>query len=107
MSASLDNAEYVALRDRGLRLDLTRGKPSPEQLDLIEFPEGDDYLAADGTDCRNYGGLTGLDRGHKDDRDHHPEQDRRPDDGIDAHFVRPMNHGHTHSGCTGDNADGR
>jgi DNA-binding transcriptional MocR family regulator len=60
MSASLDNAEYVALRDRGLRLDLTRGKPSPEQLDLIEFPEGDDYLAADGTDCRNYGGLTGL-----------------------------------------------
>ena len=60
MSASLDNAEYVALRDRGLRLDLTRGKPSPEQLDLIEFPEGNDYLAADGTDCRNYGGLTGL-----------------------------------------------
>jgi DNA-binding transcriptional MocR family regulator len=60
MSASLDNAEYGALRDRGLRLDLTRGKPSPEQLDLIEFPEGDGYLAADGTDCRNYGGLTGL-----------------------------------------------
>jgi Aspartate amino-transferase len=60
MSVTLDNAEYAALRDRGLRLDLTRGKPSPEQLDLLAFPADEDYTAADGTDCRNYGGLTGL-----------------------------------------------
>lgn len=60
MSATLDNAEYTALRDRGLRLDLTRGKPSAAQLDLVEFPECDDFRAADGTDCRNYGGLAGL-----------------------------------------------
>jgi DNA-binding transcriptional MocR family regulator len=60
MSVSLENTEYVTLRDRGLRLDLTRGKPSPQQLDMIAFPADDDYRAADGTDCRNYGGLTGL-----------------------------------------------
>jgi DNA-binding transcriptional MocR family regulator len=60
MSATLDNAEYAALRDRGLRLDLTRGKPSAAQLDLVAFPAGDDFTAADGSDCRNYGGLAGL-----------------------------------------------
>ena len=60
MSVTLGNEDYVALRDRGLRLDLTRGKPSPEQLDLLAFPGDDGYKAADGTDCRNYGGLTGL-----------------------------------------------
>jgi DNA-binding transcriptional MocR family regulator len=45
-------------------LDLTRGKPSPEQLDLsnglTSILGPDDYRAADGTDCRNYGGLDGL-----------------------------------------------
>jgi hypothetical protein len=60
MSVTLDNAENAALQDRGLRLDLTRGKPAPEQLDLLAFPGDDDYRAADGTDCRNYGGLPGL-----------------------------------------------
>lgn len=55
---------YAALRARGLRLDLTRGKPGPEQLDLSDallgLPGPGDYRAADGADCRNYGGLTGL-----------------------------------------------
>ncbi|WP_331768244.1 aminotransferase class I/II-fold pyridoxal phosphate-dependent enzyme [Embleya sp. NBC_00896] len=55
---------YAALLAEGLRLDLTRGKPSPEQLDLADglagLPEVGDYKAADGTDCRNYGGLNGL-----------------------------------------------
>jgi DNA-binding transcriptional MocR family regulator len=60
MSTTLDSAQYGALRDRGLRLDLTRGKPSAEQLDLVAFPAGGDFRAADGSDCRNYGGLTGL-----------------------------------------------
>jgi len=52
------------LREQGLRLDLTRGKPSAEQLDLsnalLSLPGEGDYLAADGTDCRNYGGVLGL-----------------------------------------------
>jgi hypothetical protein len=55
--------DYAALQARGLSLDLTRGKPSAEQLDLsaplLSLP-GDRYLAADGTDTRNYGGLHGL-----------------------------------------------
>jgi DNA-binding transcriptional MocR family regulator len=54
---------YRALQDRGLTLDLTRGKPSPAQLDLsndlLTLP-GDDFKDAGGTDTRNYGGLTGL-----------------------------------------------
>nr|WP_212530894.1 aminotransferase class I/II-fold pyridoxal phosphate-dependent enzyme [Actinospica durhamensis] len=56
--------EYLRLQERGLKLDLTRGKPSAEQLDfsneLLALPGPDDYRAADGTDCRNYGGLLGL-----------------------------------------------
>lgn len=55
---------YEAFRQRGLALDLTRGKPSSEQLDLsnglLGLPGEGDYKAADGTDVRNYGGLQGL-----------------------------------------------
>ena len=55
-------AAYEALAGRGLRLDLTRGKPSAEQLDLSErllsLPDG--HLDGRGTDVRNYGGLEGL-----------------------------------------------
>ena len=57
--------EYAELCGQALALDLTRGKPSPEQLDvsagLMALPGPDDYRAADGTDTRNYGGgLAGL-----------------------------------------------
>lgn len=59
----LQQRNYAALRDKGLALDLTRGKPSPEQLDLsnalLSLP-GADYRDRDGTDTRNYGGLHGL-----------------------------------------------
>ena len=54
---------YEAFRERGLKLDLTRGKPSSEQLDLsatLLDGMGDDFRAEDGTDCRNYGLLEGL-----------------------------------------------
>ncbi len=54
---------YRALQSAGLSLDLTRGKPSPEQLDLsaelLTLP-GPDFRDAKGTDTRNYGGLNGL-----------------------------------------------
>lgn len=57
-------ARYDAFKARGLKLDMTRGKPSPEQLDLangmLELPGAGDFLAADGTDTRNYGGVDGL-----------------------------------------------
>ncbi|TSE00650.1 aminotransferase class I/II-fold pyridoxal phosphate-dependent enzyme [Skermania sp. ID1734] len=58
------SARYEQLKSQKLTLDLTRGKPSPEQLDLsnrlLELPGEDDYRDANGTDCRNYGGLEGL-----------------------------------------------
>lgn len=54
---------YDELRAAGLNLNLTRGKPSPEQLDLsnglLSLP-GEEYRDRDGTDTRNYGGVTGL-----------------------------------------------
>jgi DNA-binding transcriptional MocR family regulator len=56
--------DYVALEAMKLALDLTRGKPSGEQLDLsnalLRLPGDDDYRDADGTDTRNYGGQHGL-----------------------------------------------
>lgn len=55
--------EYESLREHGLSLDLTRGKPSAEQLDLSEgllaLPEPGDHRAG-GVDVRNYGGARGL-----------------------------------------------
>lgn len=56
-------AEYQAFRDQSLNLDLTRGKPSPEQLSLsdgIDGILGGNYKCQDGTDARNYGGLLGI-----------------------------------------------
>ncbi len=57
-------ASYQDLQARGLKLDLTRGKPSAEQLDLsnelLELPGPGRYRDAAGTDLRNYGGLQGL-----------------------------------------------
>ena len=54
---------YSELQAKGLSLDLTRGKPSPAQLDLsnelLSLP-GESYRDGDGTDTRNYGGLHGL-----------------------------------------------
>lgn len=56
-------AAYAELTAKSLALDLTRGKPSPEQLDLanalLTLP-GENYRDGKGLDTRNYGGLTGL-----------------------------------------------
>ncbi|PXX63196.1 DNA-binding transcriptional MocR family regulator [Nocardia tenerifensis] len=55
---------YAKLKTEKLTLDLTRGKPSPEQLDLsldlLSLPGDGDYRDGTGTDCRNYGGQHGL-----------------------------------------------
>ncbi|WP_327091358.1 aminotransferase class I/II-fold pyridoxal phosphate-dependent enzyme [Nonomuraea sp. NBC_01738] len=54
--------DYEALVQQGLKLDLTRGKPSPRQLDLaddmLKLPAS--YTTAGGLDGRNYGDLQGL-----------------------------------------------
>ncbi len=55
-------AAYDALVARGLKLDLTRGKPATAQLalsdDLLSLPR--DVRSPGGVDTRNYGGLEGL-----------------------------------------------
>lgn len=55
---------YQALQKKGLKLNLTRGKPSSAQLDLgaelLALPGAGKYMAEGATDCRNYGGLQGL-----------------------------------------------
>jgi DNA-binding transcriptional MocR family regulator len=55
-------AEYDSFKKLGLNLDMSRGKPSPEQLDLSNALLGNmgGFKAADGTDTRNYGGAVGL-----------------------------------------------
>jgi DNA-binding transcriptional MocR family regulator len=64
MSLKQLQANYNALKERGLTLDLTRGKPSPQQLDLstelLSLPGATDFVAENVTDTRNYGGLQGL-----------------------------------------------
>jgi len=50
------DANYLTLQTEKLTLDLTRGKPSPEQLDLstelLSLPGADDFRDGTGTDCR-------------------------------------------------------
>lgn len=57
-----EQAAYDALVASGLKLDLTRGKPSAEQLDLadglLRLPTT--TTSPDGVDTRNYGGLPGV-----------------------------------------------
>ena len=64
-------AEYAALQEKfeaycakNLKLNMARGKPGKEQLDLVSdilnvLQEDSDFVA-DGMDVRNYGELTGL-----------------------------------------------
>ncbi|MFI5011986.1 MAG: aminotransferase class I/II-fold pyridoxal phosphate-dependent enzyme [Hyphomicrobiales bacterium] len=56
----LARRDYEAFRARGLKLNMTRGNPSPEQLDLsvgmLSLPGNGDYMTERGEDARNYGG---------------------------------------------------
>lgn len=58
-------AEYDAEKAKGLKLDISRGKPGKEQLDLsmpmMDVLNGETVLNAEnGTDVRNYGVLDGI-----------------------------------------------
>lgn len=51
---------YNAFKEKGLQLDMSRGKPSKEQLDLSNpLNASTDYIS-DGMDVRNYGMLDGI-----------------------------------------------
>lgn len=51
--------EYQLFKARGLKLDMSRGKPAPDQLslaeDLLKSGVGYDFTDSAGTDTRNYG----------------------------------------------------
>ena len=58
-------AEYDAEKEKGLNLDISRGKPGKEQLDLsmpmMDVLNAESVLASEnGTDVRNYGVLDGI-----------------------------------------------
>ncbi len=62
--------EYKALKEKGLTIDMTRGKPCKEQLDLSEnmlkvITCNADCYTDYGFDCRNYGLVDGLDYAKK------------------------------------------
>ncbi len=57
--------EYEYYKGQGLKLDMSRGKPSMEQLDLSMdmmdiLGSHDDLRCSTGVDCRNYGVLDGI-----------------------------------------------
>ncbi len=56
--------KYNDFKDRGLKLDMSRGKPATEQLDMVsdilDVLGKDDYKTPAGVDCRNYGIPLGI-----------------------------------------------
>jgi len=61
--------QYHQYQSQSLHLDMTRGKPCSEQLDLanplLNILNSDDYIDKSGVDCRNYGGLSGISEAKK------------------------------------------
>ena len=58
-------ARYKEFQDKGMKLDMSRGKPSKAQLDLSTgrmdvLNRGSDMMCAAGVDCRNYGIMDGI-----------------------------------------------
>ena len=63
-------AEYEKAKAKGLNLDMSRGKPSPLQLDAeMDFTRTldgiTDFNTVSGQDCRNYGSLLGIPEARK------------------------------------------
>ena len=58
--------QYAEIKAQGLALDMSRGKPSVDQLnismDMMDvLSSSTDLRCETGVDCRNYGGLDGID----------------------------------------------
>lgn len=57
--------QFSEVKTKNLKLDMSRGKPSKEQLDLSTgmmdvLNSESDLVSLDGEDCRNYGNLEGI-----------------------------------------------
>ena len=69
LKAQLDK-EYADIKAKGLALDMSRGKPSADQLDLSMglmnvLSSDSDLKCETGVDCRNYGVLDGITEARK------------------------------------------
>ena len=58
-------AEYQKICDKNYKLDMSRGKPGADQLDISEellnvLSSNSDCYSENGTDCRNYGIVDGI-----------------------------------------------
>lgn len=57
-------AQYDEMKAKGLKLDMSRGKPNVEQLNLsmgmMDALSGSELVCEQGIDCRNYGVLDGI-----------------------------------------------
>jgi DNA-binding transcriptional MocR family regulator len=57
-------AQYETAKAKNLALDMTRGKPGAEQLDLslemLDLVTSKDFKGENGADPRNYGGIDGI-----------------------------------------------
>lgn len=66
LAAALEdlNARVAEVKARGLKLDMARGKPSPEQVDIsrpmLDLVRADSDLTDGGVDCSNYGCFEGI-----------------------------------------------
>lgn len=65
MSLEQLKSQFEEVKAKNLALDMTRGKPGPEQLDLsnamLDLVTSSDYKTLSNADTRNYGGLDGID----------------------------------------------
>ena len=57
--------QFEDVKGKGLKLDMSRGKPSKAQLDLSNgmmdiLTSASDLISSEGVDCRNYGVLDGI-----------------------------------------------
>ncbi len=57
--------EYAEVKAKDLHLDISRGKPSTEQLEITKgmmdvLNSESNFISEDGVDCRNYGVLDGI-----------------------------------------------
>lgn len=60
----LEKEKFKVFCNDGIKLDMARGKPGADQLDITEGMlkclEKNEDCFSDGIDCRNYGGLEGI-----------------------------------------------